>query len=310
MRVIPPITITDSNLTSSSVTEPSGTDPAVWSSGTHYVLGDQVSVLGTVHKVYECIVTSVTGGDSPDISVTRVIPKWMEVGATNKWAMFDLLRSTATTSDADIVITITPGKAVDAIAILNVHNVGAISVSAMHGATEVFNKTISLSKRNTLTWWEYFFGTLKNVTNAITFEIPTTYSDLVITVTIMGSSTRSVGAFVIGRSTYIGSLQRGASIDALNFSTIERDTWGNAILIPRRSVPKTNQKLYIDKVDLTTVRKIRDLLNAEPAVWSGLDDDYFNNYFNALLILGFYRTFSFELDNPIGPMVNIELEEI
>jgi len=309
MRVIPPLTITDSVYTSCSVVEPSITDPAAWSISTHYVVGDRVSKLGTIHKIYECL-TAVTGGDSPEISVTRSIPKWIEVGATNKWAMFDLLRSTATTSSSDITIVLTPGRSVDSIAVLNLTNVSIIEVTAVSGVTTVFSQSIGLSTRNTTTWWEYFFSRITLRKDAITFALPSQYTDLVITIVLKGSGERSVGAVVIGTSVYIGSLQRGAVIDALNFSTIERDMFGNAVLIPRRNVPKTSQKLYIDKSNLSTVVNVRRDLDAIPAVWSGLDDDYTNNYFTALLILGFYRSFTFELDNPIGPMVNIELEEV
>jgi hypothetical protein len=45
MRVIPPMTITDALLTSSSITE---TAPAIWSNATTYAFGDEVSISGTL----------------------------------------------------------------------------------------------------------------------------------------------------------------------------------------------------------------------------------------------------------------------
>lgn len=310
MRVIPPITITDSILTSSSVVEPSSTDPAVWSAGVSYSLGSQVTVGGTIHKIYECIVTSITGGDAPNISLTRAVPKWIEVGATNKWAMFDLLRSTASTSDSDINVILTLSTAIDSIAVLGTSGISSVRVIATSGVTTVYDKILSLSARNTLTWTGYFFSTILTRSTVIAFDLPSQYSNLVLNITALGSGTRKVGALVVGKSSYIGKLMKGATIDALNFSTIDRDAFGNAVLVPRRSVPKTSQRLYIDKAKLTAIHKIRDQLDATPAVWSGLDDQYTNSYFSALVILGFYRTFAFQLDNPIGPTIDLELEEI
>lgn len=310
MRVIPPIAITDSILTSSSVVEPSSTDPPVWSASVSYSLGSQVTVGGTIHKVYECIVTSITGGDAPNISLTRAVPKWIEVGATNRWSMFDLLRSSASTSESDINVVLTLTTSIDSIAVLGTSGISSVRVIATSGVSTVYDKVLSLSSRLTLTWTGYFFGELASKTTVIAFDLPSEYSNLVLNITALGSGTRKIGALVVGKSSYVGKLLKGATIDSLNFSTIDRDVFGNAILVPRRSVPKTNQRIYIDKSDLTTVHKLRDSLDAIPAVWSGFDDDYTNDYFDALVILGFYRTFAFQLDNPIGPIIDLELEEI
>ena len=52
LKVIPPVLITDSILTSSNVAE---TDYAVWSSGTTYSTGQRVIVTTGVHKIYESL---------------------------------------------------------------------------------------------------------------------------------------------------------------------------------------------------------------------------------------------------------------
>ena len=80
-------------------------------------------------------------------------------------------------------------------------------------------------------------------------------------------------------------------------------------MVPRRNIPKTTQTLELDKTLLNRVSAIRDLLNATVAVWSGLDDTN-DGYFDALLVLGFYRTFSFNLNSPTLAIVNLDLEEI
>jgi hypothetical protein len=131
----------------------------------------------------------------------------------------------------------------------------------------------------------------------------------VIEVIYTGTAPLSIGSLVLGSYLYIGSTQIGTECLYLNFSSIDRDTYGDAYFIKRKSVPKTQQKVYINKSEINTILQYRDELDAVPAVWSGLDDNTTHPYFNALLIYGFYREFSFEIDNPVGPMINLELEE-
>ena len=73
---------------------------------------------------------------------------------------------------------------------------------------------------------------------------------------------------VIGSKVFLGKIQFNARSDALNFSKIERDDFGNSLLIPRRTVPKTQQTLWVEKADVNTIRQIRKDLNAVPALWS------------------------------------------
>lgn len=307
MRVIPPIAL-GSGLALTSSDAPTAGDPAVWNSGTAYTVGATCSIAST-HKIYYCLV-AVTGGDSPEISITRAIPKWLELSATNQYAMFDLLRNTQTTATTTMTVVTTLTQSVDALALLNMSGITGVTINATSSGVPVYSNTIGLNNRNTYSWYSYFYGYFRTKAATIVFDLPTQYSNLVITVVFSGAGTIGVGAIAIGTSQFIGSLQKGAVVDALNFSTIDRDTYGNANLIPRRNVPKTNQKLFIDKSQLDTLLLLRDTLDATTAVWSGLDDDYTNDYFDALLIMGFYRSWSFQIDNPIGPMVLLELEEV
>jgi hypothetical protein len=308
MRVIPPLTITNAML-SSSIPEPD-VGESVWNIATGYAAGNQVYVAST-HKIYECT-TASTGAPSPEVAVLRTDSKWIEVGSTNRWGMFDLYRNTTSTSTSPITFSLTPGVSVDSIAILGLVQVSSIVITAtsVTGGGQVFSKSFNTSERSTFSWYEYFFGTFYTNSTVIAFDLPSQYTDLVITVVCSGYGTIGVGAVVIGTSKYIGSLQNGASNEALNFSIIDRDSWGDAVLVPRRSIPKTVQTTYIDKSLLKEVHTTKDLLDAVPAVWSGLDDSLDHDYFHVMIILGFYRSFTFDLNNPIGVMCNIELEEI
>ena len=71
MKVINPATITAAMLTSSTAAEPSGTDPAAWSSATSYAVGDK-SFLASTHRIYQCLIGHL-GNAAASATVTMTI---------------------------------------------------------------------------------------------------------------------------------------------------------------------------------------------------------------------------------------------
>jgi hypothetical protein len=311
MKVIPPITLDHTNITSTALDT---TDPAEWDTSASYAIGDRVKVtVSNINKIYECIIATTAADLSPEVDILKITPKWVEIGSINKYAMFDTLRSTKTTASKYMSIVLSPGQLVDSIAILGMSGINTVNISAKvdGGAdTIVYEVSIDLNRRATNSWYTYFFGRYITKAGFARFDLPTNLGNLVITITFMGAEDIGVGAVVLGNALDIGSLQRGAKVDVLNFSSIQRDLYGTATLIPRRNVPKTRQELYIPKNRLNTVLQYKDELDSVSAVWSGLDDDINHPYYDAVLILGFYREFSFDINNSIGVYINLELEEI
>lgn len=307
MRVIPPLTITDAILTSSGVTEP-GTGETAWSGAATYALGDTVSVISAnSHKVYESLQAGNNGhtpvGGTADLW-------WLDIGSTNRWKMFDLLRNTQSVKASPLTVVLTPGARINSIALLGlVADAVSISItSALYGGT-VYTYTEDLSTREVFDWYDYFFEPFSTRESVIRFDIPP-YSDAIITITLTRTSGNvSCGACVLGNYVDIGAAQYSAESDVLNFSSVTRDEFGDSTMVQRRNVPKTTQTLMLEKTRVNKVRAVRDDLNAVPAVWSGLDDTT-DDYAEALIILGFYRRFSINIALPEVATVNLELEEV
>jgi hypothetical protein len=301
MKVIPPITITDGMLTSSTIAEPAAGE-TVWSAAASHTVGQQVIRTGT-HRVYQNLTAGVDA-TAPESAPAR----WLDVGPTNKWAMFDTLRNSASTSATSLTVVITPGRRIDSIALMGV--VGeSITVSMTSGGTPVYSTTENLIQRSTLTWRGYFFGAFIYQGSAVRFDLPP-FSNGVITITVSrASGIVSLGALVIGQAVTLGTVLSQAASDALNFSTVTRDAFGNATLVQRRTIPKSEQQLITDPTNVDKLREVRSALNAAPAVWSGLDDKVDNPHFEALLILGIYKEFSISL-SPNITNITLSLEEI
>lgn len=112
-----------------------------------------------------------------------------------------------------------------------------------------------------------------------------------------------------GTYVYLGEVMYHAISDGLNFSTITRDVWGNATLVPRRTVPKSTQTLSLDSARVNKAMDTRVDLNAVPSLWTGLDDST-SDWFEALAILGIYKKFEIDVAMLDKALINLELEEI
>lgn len=266
-------------------------------SGTH-------TATASIHRIYESQIASNTG-NPPAIDDGT---KWLDIGPTNKFAMFDLYRSTATFGASPLTVVITPGVRVDAIAMLGlVADTAQVTITS--SSTTVYDETIDLNTREVLDWYDYFFEPFSTAPSFAKLDLPP-YTNAIITVTLTRSSGYvSCGALCLGSATNIGATIYTAQNRATNYSRITRDEFGEATLTPRRSVPKVNATVICDKGRVNVARDLRTALNAVPAAWIGVDDSA-DGFFEAMLILGIYKIFDITIDQPTAATIALELEEI
>lgn len=276
----------------------------VWISGTAYNSGDQ-AIRTQTHRKYQRGTTG-SGTLAPELDTNN----WTDIGPTNKWAMFDLIRNTATTkTGAPIVTVLTPGQRIDSCGIVGVQG-STVTLSIDIGGTNYYLKTISMIRRATATWSQYFFGSFRYLPSFVVFDLPLiTGATLTITVD-NGAGTAKCGGVVIGRSVYLGGTQYNPVRSVTNYSTTTRDAFGNVTMVQRRSVPRTDQKLFTKKAVVDSILQLMADLNAVPALWSGMDDQLDSDYFEALLILGFYKEISVDIAHADYATVNLQLEEV
>lgn len=291
MIVIPPIDILNSAtiLNSSSIAAGSGSDPAAWNSATNYSLGTRVRV-DADKKIYENIIAGVDA-TSPGSAPTR----WAFVSYMNRYAMFDGVRDNVSTSTSDITLVFKPGERIDSIAILGISNVTSIRiwVQDLGEVTTYLDQTTTITTEGSL----------------INFTLPPIKTPT-IKVYINGTGTRTVGEIVLGTHKFIGTVQSNNTLDTLNFSIVDRDTFGYANLKTKRSVPKINCQLLVEAAYVPIVVQARTDLNATPAVWIALEDNPVPQYYDPMIILGIYKQFSITFDSSIHATITLELEEI
>ena len=304
MICTPPIPIVGSVFVSSTVpalnTNPSYGDVEVlWVSGTTYAIGDKCAYAG---RKYQRLIAGA-GTTVPSSDTTN----WLDIGPTNQMAMFDLYRNSQTVYSSPITVVLQPGKRINSFAIGGLEAT-SVELTMTVGATTVYNKTYMLNNRKTTSWYEYYFGGFSTKPSTIDFELPP-YSGAQITVTITNTGGNvKCGALVIGTSVYLGDAE-SASGSSLNFSVISRDAFGNATLVPRRSVPKTVQTLMADRKLTDSIKKLKQDTDAVPAVWCGVSNPD-NGVFELLLIFGIWKNFDIDGTSHIKTRINLEVEEI
>ena len=293
-----------------------GPTETAYNSSSTYGLGDTASS-STSHRVYESLAADNVGNPLPVLPETTTT-KWLDVGPTNRFAMFDLFRNTQTVSASPLTVVIAPGERVNTLGLAGlVANQVQISATSVLGGGTVYPSEHSasptgifnLNTRIVNNGYDYCFETFTTLPSMAIFDLPP-FSDIIITVTISaGSGNVKVGSLVVGTYIYIGNIQYGATNDGMNFSTVTRDAWGNATLVPRRTIPKTEQTLIIPGNRINRCKEARVLLNAVPALWTGLDDNA-SSWFDMLTILGIYTRFQIGQLNNSRAEINLSLEEI
>ena len=280
-----------------------GPHEVLWDAATNYVI-DQQAIRSTTHRRYRCVISGVDAG-VPESTPNR----WQDIGPTNRWAVHDQGRNLQTVSLEPVTIVIEPGQRINSFALLGVQ-AKTVTVTMTVGGVTVYTHTKWLSGRNTKTWSQYFFGLFEYLPTLLLTDLPPHAGARITVVLDNGPLPARISALVAGNSVFLGITQYNAKSDSLNFSKIERDEFGNSLLIPRRTVPKTQQSLVLEKQLVNTVRKARADLNAIPALWSWLDDKTEDGYFDAGLVFGIYKQFEIDLAYPNNALINLEVEEL
>lgn len=295
MKVLAPLTITESMLTASTLAE---TEHAAWSSGATYALGARVI---KAHRVYESAQASNLNHDPvTDTAHTW----WLDVGPTNRWAMFDQSVSTASSDAAAIVVAVTPGAVVNAVACVSA--VGStVRVRMLDGVTPVYDQTQTLDSTPIADWDAYFFAAQALAGELLFAGLPR-YLSAAVEVTIEpATGTASVGVLAIGTLHAIGSVESGASAGIIDYSRKITDDFGNTTLVPRSYAKRTQQRMTLDTSDLRRVQMLLAGLRAVPCVWIGEPDTVL---YAPLVVYGWCKSFSLDIPGPVLAYCTLEVE--
>ncbi len=280
MKVIRPVTVTDAVLISSTVAEPSGSDPAAWNAATNYSLGALV-YRATTHRRYENLAAGVSAL-LPESTPTR----WKDLGATLRWAPFDDQVGTSATATGSISYVLAPGIC-NAVALLVDGDSVTVTVTDGAGGPEVYSRTVSLDVSLVTDWYEYFFEPFSKRTMVVLPDLPP-YLAARITITVNGTGTVGLGGIVVGTAVYIGAMHLGARAGIRDYSTkTVDDVTGVVSLTEGRYRDRVRGTVRVPDAAVNKVHALMKSLRAKPIFVIGDDEgDY-----EPLSLFGFTQEF-------------------
>lgn len=296
MQVLKPLVFQNSQLISTTAVNAD----ANYNSGTTYALGAKVSYQGIRYESLQ----NTNLNKTPDVSPTW----WLNIGATNQFAMFDQFVSTSTTATTSLTTVYAPGAVFNSIALINLE-AAVVTVTIRDGLAGpiVYENSAGLSGANVTNWYDYFFlDPLLKRTQVVFSGLPS-YVNSYITIELTNSTGQpvSVGHVVAGDLASLGQTQYGVSAGIVDYSVKETDEFGNTTFVKRAFSKRMQSDFFLENNQLNRVHAYLASVRATPAVWIGSSDPQFEE---ALIIYGFYREFSLQIAYPNNSLYNIEIE--
>lgn len=295
MKMIRPTIITSAMLTSTTVTDETGY-PA-YNPATAYADKAHVTV-AALHQRYEAI-GAVAAGTYPPDNPSR----WLLLGATNQWAMFDEAKGTLSTATGSMTIVLAPGR-VDSLALLDL-TAKQVTVTVTSGGAQVYAKTqvTAVGGQNIDNWYDWFFAPLGKRT-ALLFDDLASYRDGVITILIEGAGSGAAvacGTLLTGRMFDIGTTLSGVDIGIDDYSKKERDQFGVVRIVKRPFSDSVSYQVAIQSTRVDAIKSALADLRATPTIYIGSDA------LDATFTYGTFKSFRINLTLLTG-MSNISLD--
>lgn len=227
--------------------------------------------------------------------------KWLEIGPSNRYAMFDDQVSTQTFSSSPLEVVLETGR-INSLALVGLSG-SSVTVVAVTGTTEIYSGTFELDAAIITDWYQYYYEEATPITEIVIGGIPP-YSQTRVTITVEGVGQVALGNISFGTSYDLGSTEYGATAGITDYSTKDTDDFGVTSFVRRDFAKRMSAKLMLDNVQLRKVQSVLAELRATPCVWVGTDDETYA----PLVVYGFYREFSLEIAYPTKSYCSLDIE--
>lgn len=257
LRLVQPVDVTEAVLVATSIAED---EHPRWSADTIYAAGDRVIA---AHRIFESA-GAANRGDDP----LAASGHWIEIGATNGWAMFDRALGSVTTAQGALEVVLDAGAA-DTVVLLDVAGAAVQVRAAGYDETQAVGEGALV------------FGGLPGGA---------------VRVTVAGPAAVAVGTLLIGRLVPLGVTEAGAGAGITDYSRKVVDDFGEVTLVERAWAKRMTAKALIrtDALDLVVGRIAA--VRARPSLWLG------QSGVSSLTVYGFFKDFSVEVGAAVSKL--------
>lgn len=285
------------NLTSSTVAEPQSPE-VVWNAATAYTIGNEV-IRTTTHRKYKRLVAGTTATPPEDDIVN-----WLDIGPTNRWAMFDDVIGTQSIIATNLTVVLqTEGVGGLYLGEVIGRNVTVTLRSSSSGPV-VYLKDIELDGTDITSFYEWFFTPFEPLTSVVLTDLPYHFSNAVMTISITGTGNVSCGVCKYGPVHEIGYTQYGSSSGIIDYSRKDIDEFGNYYIVERSYAKKASFDIMTDKVNYSKISKLLASVRATPSVYIGTE---YHGY-DPITVYGFYKDFNINITYPTMHNCTLDVE--
>lgn len=295
--IVPPVIIDDVKLLTTDVPEDAAYSE--WSAAVNYVKGDRVK-LSSAHKNYEAASANL---NKPPLTNKLI---WLEVGATNRWKVFDDKTLSQTEQIGSMSYTLLPGKVVNTVGLINCH-----AKSARVRVTDPIDGLVydkekkflgSLSKGD---WYEYFFEEIVRSTEMVFDDLPA-YGSAQVKVDIENALNMvRCGVITIGfKRTFGLGVSQGIGVGIQDYSRRELNDFGDPEFVKRGYSKTASFTVPLHHYEVDVVQRLLASVRATPTLFIG------SKLYNATIIYGWYRDFDINIQYRFSSEVNIDVESL
>lgn len=293
--------VTGSGLIYCTTPEPA-TAETLWNAATSYTVG-QVVARTTTHHLYENLIAGVNA-TLPELATTGATPRWLDLGATNRWSQFDQKIGTATTSTTSLTTIVKPGLG-EGLALLDLIGVTAkISATDAGSGVVIFERTVDLDSTTIESVFDWMFSDRVQKRNVVITDIPAQYPNMVVAVTIESTTGSAIGVFAVGRAIFIGATEYGAGAGIINFGKVTDDGFGNRTWIEGDWANRVTLPMVGNTSDFNRIHRQLATVRSTPCIYIGSALDSME----PLVCYGVFRDLYITVPNYPTIAMNLEID--
>lgn len=300
MKILDPITITDSILISSSVSED---DYPIWAPSTNYVMGDK-RIRTETHRIYECVSDHLSTSVPPEDLTGGGTPLWADIAPTNRWAMFDNVIGTYTTATGEILVELAPGIIGGFNGMEFEGELLEVTMLDDAGGTEIYSFSKSLDGTQFFSVVEFLLAEFVQIPLVSLTDLPDMFYNCRVIVRISGTSSVKCGLCQVGVIHDIGNFDYGLSLRNEDYSVKTVTSQGYTTLIPGLDRKLMEGNLIVPFEKFNQVERLLTSLKKRPATYIGAD---YTGY-EPFTVFGFLKDFRPVLPKYENLICAIEIE--
>lgn len=265
MQMINPIQVTPASLVTNV---PLDSDAPPWAAGTYGL----DAVVSQNNHIYKSLTSGNTVSPADD---TGAVKKWLDLGATNPWRMFDkkagnkwILGQTTTRAE-NITVSITTGQVFNALTLFGLVATEVVVIMTDPVEGIVHQETHSMTDYGVSNWYEYFFKPIGRKQTLVLDELPS-YGTATLKIEIKNpGGIAAVNTVVFGPIEEIGVTQYDTSFGIRSFSTTKEDEFGAVTIVSRGFRRVVDYDIIVDTWDIDRVMGLLEPLRDTPCVFIG-----------------------------------------